>query len=245
MIVYYSATGNCKYAANEIAKAIGDTAVSILDLESQITIRQGEKLGIVTPTYYWGLPSVVDDFFKQVKIKAEQGSYVYFIATYGTTCGQTGELMQRHLIAQGLTLSARYSIKMPDTWTPTFDLSNPQKISKINQKEQPQIAEITAHIQRCDCGDYMHAKVPMAAVKRFYPLYHTARRTTHLHVEDSCIGCGMCEKNCPVQAIQIKEGKPVWVKDQCVMCLGCLHHCPKFAIQYGRNTKKHGQYVHP
>ena len=28
------------------------------------------------------------------------------------------------------------------------------------------------------------------------------------------------------------------------MCLACLHHCPKFAIQYGKNTKKHGQYVH-
>lgn len=245
MIVYFSATGNCKYAANEIAKAIDDTAVSILDLENQITIQKGEKLGIVTPTYYWGLPSVVDDFFTQVKITAEQDSYVYFIATYGTTCGQTGELMQRHLIAQGLTLSARYSIKMPDTWTPTFDLSNPQKVSRINQEELPQIAKIIAHIQQCDCGDYMHAKIPMVAVKLFYPLYHKVRKTTHLYVEDSCIGCGMCENNCPVQAIQIKEGKPVWVKDQCVMCLGCLHHCPKFAIQYGRNTKKHGQYVHP
>ena len=29
------------------------------------------------------------------------------------------------------------------------------------------------------------------------------------------------------------------------MCLGCLHRCPKFAIQYGRNTKKHGQYTNP
>lgn len=154
-------------------------------------------------------------------------------------------MMQRHLATQGLTLNAQYSIKMPDTWTPTFDLSNPQKVSKINQEELPQIAEIIAYIQQCDCGDYKLAKIPMIAVKLFHPLYQKARRTTHLYVENSCIGCGMCEKNCPVQAIQIKEGKPVWVKDQCVMCLGCLHHCLNFAIQYGRNTKKHGQYVHP
>ena len=29
------------------------------------------------------------------------------------------------------------------------------------------------------------------------------------------------------------------------MCLGCLHRCPEFAIQYGKNTKKHGQYMNP
>ena len=43
----------------------------------------------------------------------------------------------------------------------------------------------------------------------------------------------------------MQASKPVWVKDKCVMCLGCLHRCPKFAIQYGRNTKKHGQYANP
>ncbi len=29
------------------------------------------------------------------------------------------------------------------------------------------------------------------------------------------------------------------------MCLGCLHRCPKFAIQHGKDTARHGQYVHP
>ena len=78
------------------------------------------------------------------------------------------------------------------------------------------------------------------------PLYdRQVRRTSHLHVEDSCIGCGLCAKKCPVQAIEMQNGKPVWVKEKCVMCLGCLHRCPKFAIQYGKNTKKHGQYLHP
>lgn len=52
-------------------------------------------------------------------------------------------------------------------------------------------------------------------------------------------------RKCPVNAIEIRDNKPVWMKDKCTMCLGCLHCCPKFAIQYGKNTKKHGRYKNP
>ncbi|WP_455542760.1 EFR1 family ferrodoxin [Intestinibacter sp.] len=91
----------------------------------------------------------------------------------------------------------------------------------------------------------MKSKVPMFLVKLCKPIYDRARKTDHLHVNDDCISCGLCAKNCPVSAIEIKDGKPVWIKEQCVMCLKCLHCCPKFAIQYDNKTKKHRQYVHP
>lgn len=70
-------------------------------------------------------------------------------------------------------------------------------------------------------------------------------KTSHLRLEEGCIGCGRCAANCPVQAIEMQERRPVWGKEKCAMCLGCLHRCPKFAIQYGGNTRRHGQYTHP
>lgn len=89
---------------------------------------------------------------------------------------------------------------------------------------------------------HMRPRTPVLLTKLFAgPVDdRRARRTANLHVEESCIGCGLCARNCPVQAIAMQEKRPVWVREKCVMCLGCLHRCPKFAIQYGSRTRSMG-----
>ena len=42
---------------------------------------------------------------------------------------------------------------------------------------------------------------------------YAARRTAHFRVEDSCIGCGLCARKCPVQAIRMENGRPVWAQE--------------------------------
>lgn len=51
------------------------------------------------------------------------------------------------------------------------------------------------------------------------------------YVEDSCIGCKLCERDCPVQNIEVVNGSPIW-KNNCIHCMACIQHCPKKAIQY-------------
>ncbi len=245
MILYFTSTGNCRYAAERIAAAIGDRTAPIAEMP-HIHLAASERLGFVFPTYFWRLPSVVDEYMESVTITSEDPvPYIYFVATFGSTCGQTGTFMKKHLKKKGFALTAAYGIKTADDWTVWFDMNDKEALRAILAAEEPQIDEVIAHVTAGTRGNQMKHKLPMIAVCGSNIFYKRARRTKHLHVEDTCIGCGLCERECPTSAIQLQNDRPVWVKTHCTMCLHCLHACPKFAIQYDEKTKAHGQYMHP
>ncbi|MCH3963397.1 MAG: EFR1 family ferrodoxin [Clostridium sp.] len=251
MIFYFSATGNSKYVALKIVAGTEEEIIDIADCVKNwrftFAIRDKEKIGFVTPTYFWGVPSIVYEFLEKLKlwIPDSYEPYIYHVATFGTTTGQVGRMVNELLKKRGLYLNSRFSVRMPDTWTPVFDLTDKKKIEKINHEAEKQIEEVVGKIKREIDGDFSHRKMPMLAVKLLYPQYEKKRQTKYFTVDDSCISCELCAKKCPIAAIEIQNGRPVWVKEKCTLCLGCLHRCPKFSIQYGNKTKNHGQYVNP
>lgn len=126
------------------------------------------------------------------------------------------------MACHGQKFDAYYSVIMPDTWTPVFDLTDKNRVDKWLSDGKNQLELVIDNII-------------------------SKRKTKNLSVnKDACVGCGVCAKKCPVGAIQMEEGCPVWKVEECEMCLGCLHRCPKFAISYGNGkTNRHGQYKNP
>jgi uncharacterized Fe-S center protein len=48
---------------------------------------------------------------------------------------------------------------------------------------------------------------------------------------DTCIGCGMCVKNCPAGALSIENGKAKIDYNKCIGCGFCISVCPVGAIE--------------
>ena len=247
MIFYFSATGNSKYVATRL-QADGEELISITEAVKNCLYRYSvpdERVGFVCPTYFGSLPSIVVEFMERLELTVCGCTYVYYVGTYGTTTGaassRTGELLRR----KGIRLDGCFDVRMPDTWTPAFDLSDPAKVAAANRKAEEEIGELREQVRSKVRGKHMGITCPLIGGRIGERLYEKQRRTSSLSVDETCIGCGLCAKKCPVQAIELREKKPVWVKEKCALCLGCLHRCPTFSIQRGPNTKKHGQYVNP
>ena len=243
MILYFSATGNSQYVADRLASALGQDAVSLVDcLRRGETSFTDDTICVVSPTYFWGLPSIVKEFLAEAELHAD---YLCFLATYGTTPGASDRMAGKAI--RGRAIDAFYAVRMPDTWTPVFDLSTPEKVAAFSRTTEADIDAAIRGIRERHTNRRMSPRAPAFLAEWFaQPLYNgTIRKTAHLRLEEGCVGCGRCAANCPVQAIEMRERRPVWGKEKCAMCLGCLHRCPKFAIQYGGNTRRHGQYTHP
>lgn len=51
-----------------------------------------KTIGIISPTYDWGLPSIVKEFLEKASF---QTGYMYYVATYGTTPGASGAMANK------------------------------------------------------------------------------------------------------------------------------------------------------
>ncbi|GJM57236.1 EFR1 family ferrodoxin [uncultured Dubosiella sp.] len=250
MILYFSATGNIQYAVQQIAKATGDTIVSIRnhieDEHPRFHLKDHENFGIVMPTYFQGLPAFVQDFLKMMKLTMDgTDHYAYSVATCGMSDGNFGSQAVKAMKNSGLALDSTLCIRMVDNWNPHFDMTDRSYIEQAEQRTETDIEKVCAQIAAKEKGIFLPDHFGHDKEEELAKAYEQSRKTENFTVNESCIGCGMCARQCPVHAIGIKHKSPEWIKEQCILCLGCVHKCPKNAIAYTENTIGHGQYTNP
>lgn len=254
MIYYFSATGNSKYVAERLAKALGEEACSIDTMPTSVVLRDNEVFGLVAPTNWLGVSLLAREFLSRLQVTKGHNNYFFYVATFGLLPGASGEDARRLLSTHGIALDASYSVHMPENFTPIFSANCKKYIARTLDKSERKIDRIAERVKAREKGNHTCVRLPYFMRQLMSVLLSYEQQTKRFRVDvDKCIGCGKCAEKCPVQAITMtantqaqkkSDQHPVWTKDKCVVCLGCLHRCPVNAINYG-GSKGHGQYLHP
>ena len=248
MIFYFSGTGNTRWVAEQIAKAIGDELVyipdAIRDGKYDYTIDEKETIGFCFPTHGWQPPRIVREFISKLKVEL---CYCWAVTTCGDNMGETMTILNKDLAKIGLRASAMFSVIMPESY-----VCLPFMYTDTEEKEHQKIAtarQQLPHIIECIRERRTGVvELEKGATPRLYSYviggYFNARMITDKKFmvdEDVCIKCGKCAKVCPVDNIQ--GTPPEWIHNgRCTSCLACYHYCPTHAINFGKITRKRGQY---
>lgn len=244
-IYYFSGTGNSLYIAKKIADAAAPCKLIPIPKalkEADLLKTHDERIGIVLPLYYGGLPNIAAKFLQNAEFSSAK--YIFLIVTAGHTIGSAISEANSCLKSKGKELSYGKYLAMPDNYIPMFNI-HPDKAKRILEKTEKNIALIIEDILKLTKkpGDTMLIGPIIKAWHRRW-LAGCHNEDTKFTVDDSCTSCRICEKVCPAENITFDGNFPKW-NHHCEQCLACIQFCPQKAIQFGNKTKNKYRYHHP
>lgn len=250
MIYYFTGTGNSLAVARDICERLDDCrVVPIVSLNDEPgPIRPAaERVGIVYPVYFSGVPSIVVEI--AARLDLGEARYVFAISTMGGS-GAEPSLRQLDRLLQdgpgGRGLDAGFAVRMPGNYIRLYDGPGDRALERTLADAGRRVAIIAEAVGR---GEHTMPRFsPAGSIihRAYYPRFlagvHEADAT--FTVDDRCTACGTCVAVCPVGNVRIDDGRPTWLH-RCEQCMACIQHCPVQAIQAGPKTASRRRYRHP
>lgn len=243
MILYFTGTGNSRYAAEKIAdKTKGQQQnLNALIKKNETVAVQAENLVVVTPTYAWRIPRIVREWIRKADFSAVKK--VWFVMTCGSEIGNASAYNQKLCSEKGCEYMGTAQIIMPENYIAMFNVPEKDEAREIIEKANP-VIEMAA--QTISAGEKLPAEKDILFYRIlsgvvnpvFYPF---CVKSNKFKADDRCIECGNCAEKCPLNNIHIVDGKPVWGKN-CTHCMACICYCPAEAIEYGKKSKGKPRY---
>ena len=246
MVLYFSATGNTEFIAKELAKRLGDTCLNLLPRikENDHSPLHSEKPFVIcAPVYVCEMPRFMAKYLKEQTFTGSRD--VYFIFTSGGYCGISGSLAKKMFKAKKMNYRGHYEFKMPRNYVAndSYPMLEKTEVEKRIIEAYDQIKTVGADIL---AGKNLKARhiylFEKVVTLPFNPVWCKYKLTAKaFYTKENCLGCGKCEKLCPLNNIKIIEKKPVW-GTKCTHCMACIGNCPTNAIEYGTITREKEPY---
>lgn len=240
MVIYYSSTGNSKHVALRLQETLKGDLIDVSCFEESpiFYLEDEETLFFVTFNCFWGISNLMETFIR--KSEFYNVSKIIVIITCGGYLGGGDASIEKLFLEKGLPKPTVYSLVMVTNYSILHDVPSLEAQKEKLIRAEKVLSKIIQGKQKPYHSNWLIRQL----TPKIHAQYEKARITSPFTVNSSCISCGLCEKNCPVHAIEIKENKPFWVLTKCDNCLRCLHHCPVEAINYGDSTRNRLRYTY-
>lgn len=244
MILYFSGTGNSRYAAFRLHQTLGG---QLVDLNERIRSYDYTPLVsrspfiLAAPTYAWSLPRVVEEYLRQTPLQGD--ARLYAVLTCGGSSGGAEGRLRR--LAEDLQLDFRglAEIQMPENYIAMYKAPGREHAEAILRRAEELLDQTARRIEEGRPLPPLR-KGPLGAIQTnlvnpvFYSLMVSAAK---FYATDACSGCGHCAEACPLNNIELKAGRPAW-GDSCTHCMACICGCPEEAIEYGKKSQGKRRY---
>lgn len=238
MILYFSGTGNSRYFAQRTAEVLGGQLLSMNDrIKAGDTspVKTDERLVIVTPTYAWRIPRLVEHWLRRTEFPGAKRAW--FVMTCGSEIGNAAKYNHAFCRDKQLTYMGTAQIIMPENYIAMFNAPQAEEARQIVAKAEPDIDRAASAIAANQAfpppRGNLYDRFMSGPVNPIF--YSFCVKAKAFAAGNACTGCGQCAKLCPTNNITIQNGRPVWGGD-CTHCMACICHCPAEAIEYGKRS---------
>ena len=246
MILYFSATGNTEFIAKELAKRLNDECINLLDRvknDDHTPLHSEKPFIICAPVYVCEMPRFMTKYLKEQSFSGNKN--VYFIFTSGGYCGISGVLAKNMFKEKGMNYRGHAEFKMPRNYVANdaYPMLDTDEIEERILNSYEQIDKVASKIKKGKKLTARHVFLFETIITvPFNPVWCKLKLTSKdFYTKDTCVGCGKCEKLCPLNNIKLVDKKPVW-SNQCTHCMACIGNCSLEAIEYGTITKDKSPY---
>lgn len=247
MILYFTGTGNSEYVADRVGRGTGQEVRPLMERirdKDCSEIKSDDPWIVCAPTYGWQLPHLLRDWLKQARLSGS--NIIYFVMTCGGEIGNAPKYNGRLAAEMKMEYMGTAEILMPENYIAMYDAPEEDEARQIIKQAEPAIDEVIEIIKEGGIieppSPGLTGKIKSSIVNpAYYPLLVNSKK---FYAKDSCTGCGLCEKLCPIESISMKDGRPVW-NGNCTHCMACICHCPEEAIEYGKKSEGKPRYICP
>lgn len=247
-IFYFSGTGNAKQIAfwlsefaakKEIDSKLYDIAKC--DTTNVSALIDNALILIISPIHGFNFPKITLDFIlnfpkgnnRVVLMNTRAGMKIGKLVTPGLT-GIAFLLSSLILRIKGYKIVGQVPFDMPSNWLslhPSLSEKAVKYLHRVNYSRVEKHAEKILSGQR----DFLALRdliqdILISPVALGYYLIGRFVLAKSFYASADCDSCGLCIKQCPVQAIKMVNNHPFWTFN-CESCMHCMNSCPKRAIE--------------